>query len=103
MCLAVPGKVVEIFEEAGLKMGRIDYAGTVNTACLEYIPDIRVGQYTVVHAGFGLSIIDEEEAARSYAAWEELIATAAGQAGDRYNDQLRTIRSLKERTTNKEK
>ncbi len=95
MCLAVPGKIIGIFEEAGLKMGNIDYAGTVNKACLEYIPDVTVGQYTVVHAGFALSIIDEAEALKSYEAWEELIETASNQGDDQYSDQLRTIRSLK--------
>ncbi len=96
MCLAVPGKVIEIFEEAGLKMGRIDYAGTVNNACLEYVPEIQVGQYTVVHAGFALSVINEEEAVKSYEAWEELIETASQSGDGRYDDQLQTIRDLKE-------
>ena len=53
MCLGIPGKVEEIFDENGLKMGNINYGGTLNRACLEYVPDIKVGQYTVVHAGFG--------------------------------------------------
>ena len=52
MCLAIPGKVVEIFKENGLLMGHVDYSGTVNKICLEYVPEIVVGQYTVVHAGF---------------------------------------------------
>ncbi len=71
MCLAIPGKLVEVYEEAGMKMGRIDYSGTINVACLEYVPEIEIGQYTVVHAGFAISIIDEEEAAKSFAAWRE--------------------------------
>ncbi|RME20521.1 MAG: HypC/HybG/HupF family hydrogenase formation chaperone [Candidatus Zixiibacteriota bacterium] len=62
MCLAIPGKVTEIFEDHGLPMGRIDYDGTVNTACLAYVPEVKVGQYVIVHAGFALNIIDEEEA-----------------------------------------
>ncbi len=72
MCLAVPGKVIEIYEQAGIKSGKIDYGGSVNTVCLALVPDIKVGQYSVVHAGFALSIIDEEEAAQSLAAWAEL-------------------------------
>ena len=95
MCLAIPGKVIEIYEEAGLKMGKVDYAGTVNKVCLEYIPEIKVGQYTVVHAGFALSIIDEQEAVKSYEAWEELIESAAQQGGGQYDDQLQTIQGLK--------
>ena len=71
MCLAIPGKLVEIFVEAGLKMGRLDYDGTVNKVCLEYVPEIVLGQYALVHAGFAISILDEEEAAQSFAAWRE--------------------------------
>ena len=98
MCLAIPGKVIEIYEEAGLKMGKIDYAGTVNKVCLEYIPEILVGQYTVVHAGFALSIIDEQEAVKSYEAWEELIESASQQGGaHQYDDQLQTIQGLKKK------
>ncbi len=82
MCLAVPGKVIEITEEGGLKMGRIDYNGTVNSTCLELVPDIEVGQYTVVHAGFALSIINEEEAQKSLDAWAELLDAAGVDGGD---------------------
>jgi len=77
MCLGIPGKVIEIYEENGLKMGRIDYGGIVNATCLEYIPEIEIGQYTIVHAGFGISIIDEEEAMKSYELWQELAEAAA--------------------------
>lgn len=72
MCLAIPGEVVEIFEKDGLKMGIIDYAGARNQVCLEYVPEIKQGQYTVVHAGFAISIIDEEEAIKSCEIWQEL-------------------------------
>jgi hydrogenase expression/formation protein HypC len=76
MCLAIPGKVVEIFEENGLKMGKIDFSGTLNKACLEYVPEIQLGQYTIIHAGFALSILDEAEAQKSFEAWDEVIAAA---------------------------
>ena len=62
MCLAIPGKVLEIYDENGIKMGRIDYAGAINHACLEYIPEIEVGQYCIVHAGFAINMLNEEEA-----------------------------------------
>lgn len=71
MCLAMPGKLVEIFDEGGLKMGRLDYDGAVNKVCLEYVPEIALGQYALVHAGFAISILDEEEAALSLATWRE--------------------------------
>ncbi len=77
MCLAVPGRVVEIYEEAGLPMGRIDYAGAENRACLAYVPDVRVGQYVLVHAGFALQVLDEEEARRSLELLHELNAHMA--------------------------
>jgi hydrogenase expression/formation protein HypC len=71
MCLAMPGKLVEIFAEGGLKMGRLDYDGTINKVCLEYVPEIELGQYALVHAGFAISILDEEEALRSLETWRE--------------------------------
>ena len=76
MCLAIPGKVVEIYTKDDLQMGRIDYSGVTHEACLEYVPEISVGQYTIVHAGFAISILDEEEAQKSFEAWDELIRKA---------------------------
>ncbi|MFQ6608458.1 MAG: HypC/HybG/HupF family hydrogenase formation chaperone [Fidelibacterota bacterium] len=90
MCLGIPGKVIEIFEENGLKMGKIDYSGTINKACLEYVQDIQIGQYTVVHAGFGISIIDEEEAMKSYEAWQELVEAAQRAEIDVFGNPLKT-------------
>ncbi len=72
MCLAIPGKVVEITEENGLLMGKIDYAGTVSKVCLAYVPDVQVGQYAIVHAGFAISILDEEEAMKTFQVWKEI-------------------------------
>ena len=62
MCLGVPGKVTEIYESGGLTMGKIDFGGVIREACLEYIPEIQVGEYTVVHVGFAISKLSEEEA-----------------------------------------
>jgi len=72
MCLAIPGKLLEIFEENGLRMGRIDYSGTLKEACLEYVPEAGIGQYVIVHAGFAISLLDEEEALNSLDALQEL-------------------------------
>jgi hydrogenase expression/formation protein HypC len=72
MCLAVPGKVIEISEANGLKMGRIDYGGTFNSVCLEYLPEVEIGQYVIVHAGFGISILDETEAKKTLALFDEM-------------------------------
>ncbi|MCK5331947.1 MAG: HypC/HybG/HupF family hydrogenase formation chaperone [Candidatus Marinimicrobia bacterium] len=88
MCLGIPGKVIEVYEENGLMMGRIDFAGTISQACLAYVPEIEVGQYTIVHAGFGISVINEEEALKSYQAWEGLVEAAAQEGVDLYGQPL---------------
>lgn len=82
MCLAIPGKLIEIYDESGLKMGKLDYSGAVNTACLEYVPEIKVGQYALVHAGFAINVIDEKEAQETYAVWDEMIEAAKAEGTD---------------------
>jgi hydrogenase expression/formation protein HypC len=73
MCLAIPGKLIEISEDAhGVKMGRANFGGIVKQVCLEYTPEVVLGDYVLVHVGFALSKVDEEEAARTYKALEEL-------------------------------
>lgn len=62
MCLGVPGKITEIYESDGLSMGRIDFGGTQREACLAYVPDAAVGDYVVIHVGFAISLLSEEEA-----------------------------------------
>jgi len=72
MCLGVPGKITQIYEVAGLKMARVDFGGVVKEACLEYIPEAQVGDYTVIHVGFAISRIDQEEAHRTFELLQEL-------------------------------
>ena len=62
MCLAVPGLVESIREEHGTRMGRVNFGGVVKDVCLAYLPDIAVGDYTIVHVGFAISKIDEASA-----------------------------------------
>ena len=62
MCLGIPGKIVEIHEANGLQMGTIDFGGVTREVCLAYVPEAKVGDYTVVHVGFALNLLDEEEA-----------------------------------------
>ena len=62
MCLGVPGKVVEIYNKDDLKMGVIDFGGVTREACLEYIPESDIGDYVLVHVGFAISKLSEEEA-----------------------------------------
>jgi hydrogenase expression/formation protein HypC len=72
MCLGVPGKVIEVFEEDGLRMAVIDFGGIRRKACLAYEPDVGVGSFVVIHVGFAISAIDERAAARSYALLAEM-------------------------------
>jgi hydrogenase expression/formation protein HypC len=62
MCLGVPGKVEEIWEAAGTRMARVDFGGVRKEVCLAYVPDLEVGDYTIVHVGFALTKVDEESA-----------------------------------------
>ena len=62
MCLAIPGKVIEIYATKGMKMARVDFGGVIKEACMEYLPEVKLGDYTIIHVGFGLSILDEQEA-----------------------------------------
>jgi hydrogenase expression/formation protein HypC len=82
MCLAIPGKVIDIFEENRLRMGKIDYSGTINKACLEYVPEVTVGEFVIVHAGFAIGIIDEMEVRKTLELWEEMRDTAAEEGLD---------------------
>ena len=73
MCLAVPGKIVEIYEAGGLKMGKVDFGGVYREACLAYIPDAQVGDYTIIHVCFAISRLGEEEAKESLALLQEIV------------------------------
>jgi len=72
MCLAIPGKVEEITTENGLRVGRVNFGGVVKRVCLDYVPDVEVGDYTIVHVGFALSKIDEENAQKTLALFKEM-------------------------------
>jgi hydrogenase expression/formation protein HypC len=62
MCLAVPGKIIEIKEIDGLQMARVDFGGIFREACLDYVPEAQVGDYCVIHVGFAISLLSEKEA-----------------------------------------
>jgi hydrogenase expression/formation protein HypC len=72
MCLAVPGKILDIYETNGLLMGKIDFGGVTREACLTYVPEAKVGDYTIIHAGFALNLIDEKEAMETLALLDEI-------------------------------
>jgi hydrogenase expression/formation protein HypC len=72
MCLAVPGKIIEIYDANGLLMGKIDFGGVIREACLTYVPEAKIGDYTIIHVGFALNLIDEKEAMETLALLEEI-------------------------------
>jgi len=58
------GKVVETYQEHDVLMGKVDFGGVAKRVCLDHVPDVQVGKYVLVHVGFALSVVDEEEANR---------------------------------------
>ena len=72
MCLAVPGKILDIYEVNGLLMGKIDFGGVIREACLTYVPEAKVGDYTIIHVGFALNLIDEKEAMETLSLLDEI-------------------------------
>lgn len=66
MCLAIPGQVEEIFKHDGLRMAKVSFGGIRKSVCLEYTPEVSPGNYVLVHVGFAISVINEEEARRTY-------------------------------------
>jgi hydrogenase expression/formation protein HypC len=72
MCLAIPGKVEEITTDGMVRMGRVNFGGVVKRVCLDYLPEIEVGDYTIVHVGFAISKIDEATAEQTLADFRAL-------------------------------
>ena len=62
MCLGIPGKIIDIYEANYLHMGKIDFGGVTREVCLAYVPEAQIGNYTIVHVGFALNVLDEAEA-----------------------------------------
>jgi hydrogenase expression/formation protein HypC len=93
MCLAIPGKVIDAFDRDGMRMAKVQFGGITREACLEYVPDTRVGEYVLVHVGFAISKVDEEEAQRTYQLLEEmdqlteLLAPVVDERGSREGDR----------------
>jgi hydrogenase expression/formation protein HypC len=67
MCLAIPGQVLSIAgDDPIMRTGRVDFGGVVKEINFAYVPDVRVGEYVLVHVGFAISILDEAEAERVF-------------------------------------
>jgi hydrogenase expression/formation protein HypC len=72
MCLGIPGKVVETYREHDVLMGKVDFGGVFKRVCLEHVPNVRIGEFVLVHVGFALNTIDEDEAQRVFAFLDEM-------------------------------
>ena len=73
MCLGVPGEVLNVKDnELGITVGRVSFSGIVKEVCLAYTPEVQVGDYVIVHAGFAISVVDEQEARRMVEAIQEV-------------------------------
>lgn len=73
MCLGIPGRIVEVHDDRGLLMGQVDFGGVRREVCLAYLEgDVKPGDYAIVHVGFAISRVDEEEARRTFEALREM-------------------------------
>jgi hydrogenase expression/formation protein HypC len=72
VCLGIPGKILESYNSEGLRMAKVQFGGIVREACLQYVPEAEIGDYVVVHVGFAISKVNEEEAERTYRLLKEM-------------------------------
>ena len=72
MCLGIPGKLIEVYQQDGLPTGKVEFGGIVKEVCLVYTPEATVGQYVLVHVGFAISRIDETEAEQIVSQLQEI-------------------------------
>lgn len=72
MCLGVPGRVIDTHDDRGTPMATVDFGGVTKTVCLAYTPDASIGDYTIIHAGFAIALVDEEAAQASLDLFEEI-------------------------------
>jgi hydrogenase expression/formation protein HypC len=81
MCLAIPGKVISIDSSGSLKMGKVNFGGIQKDVCREWLPDVTVGQYVIVHVGFAISAMDEEEAMKTLDILRQMDSSAFDELG----------------------
>ena len=72
MCLGIPGKIIDIYTQNELLMGKIDFGGVTREACLTYVPEAKIGDYAVVHVGFALNLLDEADAQETLKTFYEI-------------------------------
>ena len=72
MCLSIPGKITEIYNDGSLIMGKVDFGGVLKEVCLDYVPEAQTGQYVLIHVGFAISLLNEEEAQETLGVLREM-------------------------------
>lgn len=72
MCLGIPGKVIDTYREHDVLMGKVDFGGVFKRVCLDHVPEVHTGQYVIVHVGFALSVVDEDEAKQVFSFLEKM-------------------------------
>ena len=72
MCLAVPGKIISVVGEYLARQARVDFGGVLKEVNLAYVPEAKVGEYVLVHVGFAISVVDEEEAGKVFGYLKEM-------------------------------
>jgi hydrogenase expression/formation protein HypC len=90
VCLAIPGKLLSKSEENGMLRGRVEFGGIVREACLDFLPEAEVGDYVLVHVGFAITRIDEQEAQETLAYLQEL-GSLQEELGDLAEDAITMI------------
>ena len=93
MCLAIPGKVISIDEsDSALKMAKVDFAGVTKNICIDWLLDVKIGEYVLVHVGFALNKIDEQQAEETLRALREM--------GEQIEDELKSDSEIIEEQRN---
>ncbi len=72
MCLGVPGKVIEVYDQQGTPMAKVDFGGITKEVCVAYVPNITVGEYAIVHVGFAITKLDEKSALETLSLFEQM-------------------------------
>ncbi|NUQ61811.1 MAG: HypC/HybG/HupF family hydrogenase formation chaperone [Pirellulales bacterium] len=82
MCLGIPGKLIEVYQQDGLPMGKVEFGGILKETCLAYTPEAKPGDYVIVHVGFAISQVDEAEAQEIFSYLEQIGEVGELDAGD---------------------
>jgi hydrogenase expression/formation protein HypC len=83
MCLGIPGKIIDIYETNGLSMGKIDFGGVTREVCLAYVPEAKIGDYAIIHVGFALNLLSEQEAKETLDLLKQMVEPDAAGNEDR--------------------